>query len=119
MGSRPGSPFGLGGKTPEPSGCLIFGGFTDSPHPHKHETRGLDTIKAISFFPSVAYFSSFTKILRQREICKKKLNIIIIFSANLLVMVNTFIIGLLYVFCKPHKLHILYGRSRASKVGRV
>ena len=28
-----------------------FGGFTDSPHPHKQETRGLDTIQATSFFP--------------------------------------------------------------------
>ena len=28
-----------------------FGGFTDSPHPHKQETRGLYTIQATSFFP--------------------------------------------------------------------
>ena len=32
-------------KPPEPSG------FTNSPHPHKHETWGLDTIQATSFFP--------------------------------------------------------------------
>ena len=30
---------------------LNFVGFTDSPHPHKQETRGLDTTEATSFFP--------------------------------------------------------------------
>ena len=38
-------------KPPKPHGCSIFGGFTDSPHPQKQETRGLDTIQATSFFP--------------------------------------------------------------------
>ena len=28
-----------------------FRGFTDSPHPHKQENRGLDQIQATSFFP--------------------------------------------------------------------
>ena len=28
-------------KPSEPPGCLIFGGFTDCPHPHKQETRGM------------------------------------------------------------------------------
>ena len=72
MGSGPGSPFGLlEDKAPEPPGCLIFGGFTDSPHPHKQETGGLDTIQAtvISFLGG--YFSSFKKICRQRQISKK------------------------------------------------
>ena len=31
-----------------------FGGFTDSPHPHKQKNRGLDTIQATSFFSLVA-----------------------------------------------------------------
>ena len=34
-------------KPPAPPGCLINGGFTDSPQ----DTRGLDTIQATSFFP--------------------------------------------------------------------
>ena len=51
MGSGPGSPFGLEDKAPSTSWMFDFGGFTDSPHPHKQETRGLDTIQATSFFP--------------------------------------------------------------------
>ena len=45
------SPVGLEDKAPWTSRMLNFGGFTDSPHPHKQETRGLDTIQATSFFP--------------------------------------------------------------------
>ena len=48
MGSRPGSPFALEDKA---SWMFNFWGFTDSPHPHKRETRGRDTIQATSFFP--------------------------------------------------------------------
>ena len=51
MGSGPRSPFGLEDKTPW---AFKFGGFTESPHPHKQETRGLDTIQATSFFSLVA-----------------------------------------------------------------
>ena len=40
----PRSPFSLDDKGG-------FGGFTDSPHPYKQETRGLVTIRATSFFP--------------------------------------------------------------------
>ena len=48
LGSGPGSPFGLEDKAP-----WVFnsGGFTDSPHPHKQETGGLDPIQATSFIP--------------------------------------------------------------------
>ena len=49
MESGPGSPFGRQDKAP--LNLLDVGGFTDSPHPHKQETRGLDTIQATSFFP--------------------------------------------------------------------
>ena len=48
MGSGPGSPFGLEDKAPWTSWMFIFGGFTDSPHPQKQETRGLDAIQATS-----------------------------------------------------------------------
>ena len=51
MGSGPGSPFRLADKAPWTSWMFNFGGFTDSPHPHKQETRGLITIQATSFFP--------------------------------------------------------------------
>ena len=51
MGSRPASPFGPMDKAPpEPPRCFILEDL-DSPHPHKQETRGLDTIQATSFFP--------------------------------------------------------------------
>ena len=63
MGRGPGNTLGQG-QSP-----LNFGGFTDSPHPHEQETRGLDTIQATSFLGGC--FSSFKKILRQREIFKK------------------------------------------------
>ena len=67
MGSRPGSSFGLDDKATWTSWMFNFGGFTDSPHPHKQETRGLVTIQATctSFYPS------FKKVFRQREICEK------------------------------------------------
>ena len=69
MRSVPGSPFGLEDKAlPEPPGCFIL---EDLQTLHKHETRGLDTIQATSFFPWLATFSSFKKSLRQREICEK------------------------------------------------
>ena len=42
---------GLEDKAPRNSWMFNFGGFTDSPHPHKQETRGLDTIQATSFYP--------------------------------------------------------------------
>ena len=45
MGTGPGSPFGLEDKAPWISWMFNFGGFTDSPHPHRQETRGLDTIQ--------------------------------------------------------------------------
>ena len=53
MGSGPGSPFGLEDKAPpEPPGCLILEDLqTLHIHPHKQETRGLDTMQATSFFP--------------------------------------------------------------------
>ena len=41
--------------------------FTDSPHPHKQETRGLDTIQATSLFP----WWLLVILFRQREVCKK------------------------------------------------
>ena len=47
-----------------------FGGFTDSPHPHKQETRGLDTIQATSFFPWWILFEAqgdLYKILKSGE----------------------------------------------------
>ena len=50
-GSRPGCPFALEDKSPWTSWMFSFGGYTDSPHHHKQETRGLDTIQATSFFP--------------------------------------------------------------------
>ena len=46
-----GLPFGLEHKGPWTSWMFNSGGFTDSLHPHKRETRGLDTIQATSFFP--------------------------------------------------------------------
>ena len=51
MGSGPGSPFGLEDKAPWTSRMFNFGGFNDSTHLHKQETRGLDTTQATSFFP--------------------------------------------------------------------
>ena len=51
MDSGPGSPFGREDNTLWTSWMFHFGGFTDSPHPHKQETRGLQTIQATSFFP--------------------------------------------------------------------
>ena len=39
MGSGRGSPIGLEDKAPWTSRMFTFGGFTDSPHPHKQETR--------------------------------------------------------------------------------
>ena len=42
---------GLEDNAPWTSWMFNSGGFTDSPHPHKQETRGLDTIEATSFFP--------------------------------------------------------------------
>ena len=39
-----------GQSPPEPPGCLILEDL-HSPHPHKQETTGLDTIQATSFFP--------------------------------------------------------------------
>ena len=50
MGSRPGSPFGHEDKAPWTSLIFHFGGFTDSPHPHKQQTRGLDTIQAQAWY---------------------------------------------------------------------
>ena len=38
-------------KLPEPTGCIILEDL-QTPHPHKQETRGLDTIQATSFFPT-------------------------------------------------------------------
>ena len=49
-GSMPGSPFVLEDKAPPPPPPKPPA-FTDSPHPHKQETGGLDTIQATSFFP--------------------------------------------------------------------
>ena len=37
-------------KLPEPPGCLFLK-YLDSPHPHKQETRHLNTIQATYFFP--------------------------------------------------------------------
>ena len=71
MGSGPGSPFGVEDKAPWTSWMINFGGFTDSPHPHKQETRGLDTIQTTSLFSLVAISLLSRTFLRQREICKK------------------------------------------------
>ena len=49
MGIGPECPFDLEDKAPWTSWMFNFGGFTDSPHPRKQETRGLDTIQATSF----------------------------------------------------------------------
>ena len=51
MGIGPECPFGLEDKAPWTSWMFNFGGFTDSPHPRKQETRGLDPVQATSFFP--------------------------------------------------------------------
>ena len=53
MGSGLGSPLGLEDKAPpEPPGCLILEDLqTLHIHPHKQETRGLDTRQAISCSP--------------------------------------------------------------------
>ena len=72
-GSGTGSLFGLEDKAPWTS--WMFGGFTDSPRPHKQDTRGSDTIPATSFNTfHGGYFSSFKRILKQREICQKSWN---------------------------------------------
>ena len=60
LGSRPGSLYGLEDRAPWTSWMCNFGGFTNSPHPHKQ-----------GFRHNTGYFSSFKKILRQRKICKK------------------------------------------------
>ena len=73
MGSRPGSPFGQEDKA---AWMFNLGGFTDSPHPHKQQTRCLYTIQATSFFPSlVATSLLFKKMLCQREIFVKLGNV--------------------------------------------
>ena len=73
MGSRPGSPFGLEDKAPWTSWMFNFGGFTDSPHPHKQtKIWGLDTIQATSFFPWLATSLLSRNLYRQRENCIKK-----------------------------------------------
>ena len=52
MGSGPGSPFGLEDKAPLNLLDVKFWRiYTDSPHPHKQETRGVDTAQATSVFP--------------------------------------------------------------------
>ena len=48
MRSGPGSTFDLEDKAPWTSWMFNSGGFTDSPNPHKQETRGLDTIQLLS-----------------------------------------------------------------------
>ena len=53
MGSGPGwlgLPLVLEDKARWTSWMFNFVGFTDSPHPHKQETRGLDKIQSTSFF---------------------------------------------------------------------
>ena len=60
-------------KPPWTSWMFNFGGFTDSPHLHKQETRGLDTIQATSL-SLVATSLLSKKVPRQREICKKSWN---------------------------------------------
>ena len=49
MGSGPGGPLWSRGQSL--LNLLDGGGFTDSPRPHKQETRGLDTIQATSSSP--------------------------------------------------------------------
>ena len=46
-----GFPFSLEDRAPWTPWKFIFEGFTDSPHPHKQNARGLDTIHTTSFFP--------------------------------------------------------------------
>ena len=71
--SRPGSLLSLEAKAPWTSWVFNFGGFTDSLHPHKQETRSLGAIQATSFFPwwLLLFFQDF---FRQRKICKKSWN---------------------------------------------
>ena len=67
------SPFSLDRiKPPEPHGCLIFGGFSDCPHPHKQETRGLDanTGYFLLFLVTTSLLSKF--FLGKRRFIKKK-----------------------------------------------
>ena len=63
-------------KAPWTSWMFNFGGFTDYPHPHKQETRGLDTILATSFFSwwlhlgCVRYFSIISSDILLPNICQ-------------------------------------------------
>ena len=67
MGSGPGSPFGLEDKAPWTSWMFNFGGFTDSPHPHK--PRGLDTIQTTSLLSrSIWGTGRFVKMLKSGNI---------------------------------------------------
>ena len=63
-------------KPPEPPGCLIFGGFTDSPHLLTNKKLGVWAQYRLHLSFLGGYFSSFENILRQREICTKNPEII-------------------------------------------
>ena len=73
MDSGPGSPFGLEDKAPWTCWMFNLRGFTNSPNPHKQETRGLDTIQTTSFFLSLVASSllSRKKILKLDKILQK------------------------------------------------
>ena len=51
-----------------------FREFTDKPHPHKQETRGLDTIQGYFSLSLVATSLLSRDIFRQSEICEEKKN---------------------------------------------
>ena len=73
MGSWPGSPFGLEDKVPKtllPDGCLIL---EDLQTLHISTNKKLEVWTQYRLLLSFlgGYFSSFKKIMRQREICKK------------------------------------------------
>ena len=50
MGSNARVSVWSGGQSPPWNSRMFHFGFTDSPHPHRHETRGWDTTQATSFF---------------------------------------------------------------------
>ena len=68
----PGSPFGLDDKAPEPPRCLILEDLQTLHVPTNKKKLEVRTQYRLllSFFGG--YFSSFKKMLRQKEICKKK-----------------------------------------------
>ena len=111
MGSRPGSPFGLENK------CLIFGGFTDSPHPHKQETRGFDTaIQATSFLGGYGRFDKKPEIRKSPQKSQVCTLIVTLIKQEKLVfiLVILYIREYFYVFNKKLWVH---GYTKVSNFG--